>query len=119
MSCEYPSLTTIFYEPSQTKSATSLAIVSQRNGKTIPTLRPALPSPKRSAIRILDLRLMHHYVTETASTMSSAELPTVRAMWDVTVPQISFEYEPLLHTLLALEAAHRSTLLVDIDIDIG
>ncbi|CAL5867399.1 uncharacterized protein PFLUO_LOCUS1618 [Penicillium psychrofluorescens] len=43
--------------------------------------------------------------------MSSAQLPSVGAMWSVTVPQMAFEYEPLLHTLLAIGAAHRSTMV--------
>ncbi|KAJ5294661.1 hypothetical protein N7508_009482 [Penicillium antarcticum] len=43
--------------------------------------------------------------------MSSAQVDSVREMWGVSVPQLAFEYEPLLHTLLALSAAHRATLL--------
>ncbi|KAJ5309751.1 uncharacterized protein N7443_002212 [Penicillium atrosanguineum] len=62
-------------------------------------------------MRVLELRLMHHWVTATAETMSSAQLAGVRDMWGVSVPQMAFEYEPLLHTLLALGAAHRATLL--------
>jgi hypothetical protein len=54
---------------------------------------------------------MHHWITATADTMSSAQLSSVREMWSVSVPQLAFEYEPLLHTLLALGAAHRTTLL--------
>lgn len=64
-------------------------------------------------MRVLELRLMHHWVTATAETMSSAQLAGVREMWGVSVPQMAFEYEPLLHTLLALGAAHRATLLPD------
>lgn len=45
--------------------------------------------------------------------MNSAQLAGVREMWGVSVPQMAFEYEPLLHTLLALGAAHRATLLPD------
>lgn len=54
---------------------------------------------------------MHHWITATADTMSSAQLTPVRDMWSVSVPEMAFEYEPLLHTLLALGAAHRATLL--------
>ncbi|KAJ5183504.1 hypothetical protein N7492_001120 [Penicillium capsulatum] len=61
----------------------------------------------------MDLRLMHQWITATAGTMSSAQLDDVREMWSVSVPQMAFEYEPLLHTLLALGAAHRATLLPD------
>lgn len=56
---------------------------------------------------------MHHWVTATAATMSSADLPAVLEMWSVAVPEMAFEYEPLLHTLLALGAAHRATLFPD------
>jgi hypothetical protein len=45
--------------------------------------------------------------------MSSADLPAVHEMWSVAVPEMAFEYEPLLHTLLALGAAHRATLFPD------
>lgn len=54
---------------------------------------------------------MHHWTTATADTMSSAQLASVKEMWSISVPQMAFEYEPLLHTLLALGAAHRSTLM--------
>lgn len=56
---------------------------------------------------------MHHWITATAATMNSAQLDNVYEMWSVSVPQMAFEYEPLLHTLLALGAAHRATLLPD------
>ncbi|KAJ6119543.1 hypothetical protein N7523_003823 [Penicillium sp. IBT 18751x] len=76
-------------------------------------LKPSLPSSGLGGMRVLELRLMHHWVTATAETMSSAQLAGVREMWGVSVPQMAFEYEPLLHTLLALGAAHRATLLPD------
>lgn len=56
---------------------------------------------------------MHHWVTATAATMTSANLPAVHEMWSVAVPEMAFEYEPLLHTVLALSAAHRATLFPD------
>lgn len=56
---------------------------------------------------------MHHWVTATAETMTAAQVAGVREMWGVSVPQMAFEYEPLLHTLLALGAAHRATLCPD------
>lgn len=54
---------------------------------------------------------MHHWITATADTMSSAQLTPVREMWSISVPEMAFEYKPLLHTLLAFGAAHRATLL--------
>ena len=43
--------------------------------------------------------------------MACAQLPAVRNMWDISVPQMAFEYQPLLHALLAIAALHRATLL--------
>lgn len=43
-------------------------------------------------------------------TMNSAQIPSVREMWIKTVPQMAFEHQPLLHTILALSAAHRASL---------
>lgn len=54
---------------------------------------------------------MHQWITATAATMNPAQLDNVREMWTVSVPQMAFEYEPLLHTLLALGAAHRASVL--------
>ncbi|KAJ5625685.1 hypothetical protein N7510_001994 [Penicillium lagena] len=104
VSCEYLSLATRAYVPSQISKATS-----QRSSQPGPT--SGLGSPDMGALRIMDLRLMHHYTTQTAQTMSSAQLPSVGAMWSMTVPQMAFEYLPLLHTLLAIGAAHRSTMV--------
>lgn len=70
------------------------------------------PHP-HGALPVTELRLMHHWVTATAATMSSAQLPAVHEMWSVAVPEMAFDYEPLLHTLLALSAAHRVTLWPD------
>jgi hypothetical protein len=54
-----------------------------------------MPSPEMGLMRTLEFRLLHQYVTATAGTMNSV-LPRVRRMWDISVPQMAFEYEPLL-----------------------
>jgi hypothetical protein len=76
-----------------------------------PSLNPSLSSPELGSLRILEMQLIHQWVTETCSTMSAAQVPAIHDMWGVSVPQMAFEYEPLLHTILALGAAHRATLL--------
>ncbi|KAJ5085775.1 hypothetical protein N7532_010546 [Penicillium argentinense] len=105
--CEWPALATRIYKPNQPKLSNALS------KRPAPALQLGLPSPELGGLRVLELRLMHHWTTTTAETMSSAQLASVREMWSVSVPQMAFEYEPLLHTLLALGAAHRSTLLPD------
>ncbi|CAI7637369.1 hypothetical protein N7533_002825 [Penicillium manginii] len=104
--CEWPPLETRIYKPNQLKSPKG---PSRRPAQSSP--RPGLFSPELGALQVLELRLMHHWTTATADTMSSAQLASVKEMWSVSVPQMAFEYEPLLHTLLALGAAHRSTLI--------
>lgn len=108
VACDYPSLVSRAYEPNQPKASKP---ASQRQVAERP--QPSLPSPELGGLRIIDLRLMHQWITATAGTMSSAQVDNVREMWSVSVPQMAFEYEPLLHTLLALGAAHRTTLLPD------
>ncbi|PYI27665.1 hypothetical protein BP00DRAFT_325002, partial [Aspergillus indologenus CBS 114.80] len=71
----------------------------------------SLPSPERANLNPTDLQLIHHYVTTTAHTMGHAQLPPVLAMWQLAVPEMAFEYPPLLHTILAVAAAHRAALL--------
>ncbi|OJJ29680.1 hypothetical protein ASPWEDRAFT_177419 [Aspergillus wentii DTO 134E9] len=93
--CEYPSFEARRFDPRAKKA------------------RRDAPSSDFGSIQTTDLRLMHHYATETAATLSSAHFPAVRAMWAIDVPEMAFEYEPLLHTLLALAAVHRATLRPD------
>ncbi|KAJ6102198.1 hypothetical protein N7486_004625 [Penicillium sp. IBT 16267x] len=83
-----------------------------RGRRAVEALKREVLSP-HGGLPVLQLRLMHHWVTATAATMSSADLPAVLEMWSVAVPEMAFEYEPLLHTLLALGAAHRATLFPD------
>ncbi|GKZ26414.1 hypothetical protein AbraCBS73388_002499 [Aspergillus brasiliensis] len=43
--------------------------------------------------------------------MGTAQIPSVRRMWERSVPEMAFEYQPLLSTLLAVAAAHRARLV--------
>ncbi|PYH65021.1 uncharacterized protein BO88DRAFT_457530 [Aspergillus vadensis CBS 113365] len=43
--------------------------------------------------------------------MGTAQIPSVREMWELSVPEMAFEYQPLLSTLLAVAAAHRARLV--------
>ena len=66
------------------------------------------PEQIPTAFNITDLRLLHHYTTVTAQTLSAdAEAHEVLAM---TVPQTAFAYPFLLHVILALAALHLSKL---------
>ncbi|KAJ5629247.1 hypothetical protein N7528_002904 [Penicillium herquei] len=104
VACEYPSLTPRVYDPTQPKGS------SAQGRRAIDVSKS---EPPRGGLPVTELRLMHHWVTATAATMSSAQIPSVHEMWSVAIPEMAFDYEPLLHTLLAISAAHRTKLWPD------
>ncbi|KAJ5219058.1 uncharacterized protein N7498_001157 [Penicillium cinerascens] len=90
--CEYPSLTTRVYNPIQQKPSTPL---TRRVAQGDP--KPSLPSPELGGMRVLELRLMHHW---RASVRCGLWL---FRKWLLNM-NLSF-------TLLAIGAAHRASLL--------
>ncbi|KAJ5106635.1 hypothetical protein N7456_003310 [Penicillium angulare] len=105
IACEYPSLATRSYDPQHTRRSNT-PVHRQHEGPR-PDIAP------HGGLAVLQLRLIHHWVTSTAATMSSAHIPAVHQVWSVVVPEMAFDYEPLLHTVLALSAAHRIILSPD------
>ncbi|EIT76289.1 hypothetical protein F9C07_2217187 [Aspergillus flavus] len=101
VSCEYPP-----FQPRRWASA-KRAMAHHAS----PDTSERLQCIGSSFMKITDVLLMHHYVTETTGTMSSSLDPTVKEMWCIAVPQMAFEEHGLLHTLLAIAAAHRATLI--------
>ncbi|XRM48243.1 hypothetical protein ABZX51_011175 [Aspergillus tubingensis] len=92
---------------SPTSTSTSLSI-------PIPTPSPCtsnLQAPHLAPLNTTSLRLLHLYITSTSHTMGTAQIPSVREMWELSVPEMAFEYQPLLSTLLAVAAAHRARLV--------
>jgi hypothetical protein len=62
-----------------------------------------LPPARR---RLLELQLLHHFVTVVAQTFSAADNPIVRDVWTSLVPRTAFAHGFLLNTLLAFSALH-------------
>ncbi|OJZ86919.1 hypothetical protein ASPFODRAFT_162544 [Aspergillus luchuensis CBS 106.47] len=92
---------------SPTSTSTTLSI-------PIPTPSPFtsnLQAPHLTPLNTTSLRLLHLYITSTSHTMGTAQIPSVREMWELSVPEMAFEYQPLLSTLLAVAAAHRARLV--------
>ena len=54
------------------------------------------------------LELLHHFTTETCFTLS--DRPESHALWQVTVPQLAFKHEFLMHGIMAISALHLSYL---------
>ncbi|PYI07753.1 hypothetical protein BO78DRAFT_442669 [Aspergillus sclerotiicarbonarius CBS 121057] len=112
--CEYPALEPRVYTyPGTTTTTTTSTAQSQFQYLTpCPSpLKPPLQPPHLTPLPTTSLRLLHQYITHTAQTMGTAQIPSVRAMWEVSVPEMAFEYPPLLNTLLGVAAAHRAVLL--------
>ena len=68
----------------------------------------ATPVQDPTALDILQLRLLHHYITVTAHTLAAD--PGAHGVYATVVPQTAFEYPFLLHVILALAALHLSRL---------
>jgi hypothetical protein len=55
-------------------------------------------------LNILDLELLHNYVTSTAFTLHTD--PALKILWRIDVPQIGFQYDFVMRGILALSALH-------------
>ncbi|GJN73052.1 C6 zinc finger protein [Purpureocillium lilacinum] len=67
------------------------------------------PSP-RHIDRFLELRLLHHFTTSTASTLFTTQQPTNEDVWQRAVPQIAFQGKDyLMDAVLSVAALHLRT----------
>jgi hypothetical protein len=64
-----------------------------------PTQDGSLPG-----LNLLDLELLHNYMTSTAPSLSSD--PTLKTLWKINVPQLGFSYDFVMRGILALSAIH-------------
>jgi hypothetical protein len=58
-------------------------------------------------LNLTDLRLMYHYTTVVAPTITSAGISEKR-IWMSDIPQLAFDYPFLMHSILAFSATHLS-----------
>ncbi|KAH9211612.1 hypothetical protein DL95DRAFT_341556 [Leptodontidium sp. 2 PMI_412] len=72
----------------------------------VPILSPgaALSSSGNLNLNIIDLELLHNYCTSTALTLHRD--PATIRLWTITVPQLGFLHDYVLHGILALSALH-------------
>ncbi|CAL3970426.1 unnamed protein product [Diplocarpon coronariae] len=55
-------------------------------------------------LNMVDLELLHHFSVATAFTLHRD--PAVRRVWSITVPQLGFKHDFVMHGILALAALH-------------
>lgn len=58
--------------------------------------------------RALDLQLMHHYMAYTSAVVTNHRTEeSILAVWQIETPKVAFQYEYVLHALLAFTALHK------------
>ena len=64
--------------------------------------------PESRDRRLLELRLLHHYDTETSPMLHGQPASDPTTIWTVTLPQLALKSDTLLHSMLAVSALHLS-----------
>jgi hypothetical protein len=63
-------------------------------------------SETRSSRHLLELRLFHHFTTQTSQTLPSSADPEVAEIWKEYVPQLALRHTALLDVIYSLAALH-------------
>lgn len=66
-----------------------------------------LPLSDSPQLNMLDLRLMFHYTSQVATTITGAGISDTN-IWNYDIPMLAFEFPFLMHSLLAFLATHLS-----------
>lgn len=96
---------------------------SMSNGNTLPNIAPnqtpqipsSVPLNNRtmaqamnsSTLNMLDLKLMFHYTSQVANTITGAGISETN-IWIHDIPMLAFEHPFLMHSILAFSATHLS-----------
>ncbi|KAI9739326.1 MAG: hypothetical protein M1834_007539 [Cirrosporium novae-zelandiae] len=59
----------------------------------------AFDFPESESRRLLELRLLHHYLTNLSQPFPVPQSAAVRAVWSVEVPKMAFQHSNILYTL--------------------
>ncbi len=60
--------------------------------------------------RVLELRLMHHYITSTSTQLPDAQSTRPKYAWPMDIPRLAFSSDLVLNALLGISALHYSAL---------
>ncbi|AOW26484.1 hypothetical protein MEM_00820 [Candida albicans L26] len=86
--------------------------------KSLPNISPNMSIPAnplsdpltqgmRSNLNMLDLKLMFHYTSVVANTITGAGISDTN-IWNCDIPKLAFEHPFLMHSILAFSATHLS-----------
>ncbi|KAF4306468.1 hypothetical protein GTA08_BOTSDO05218 [Botryosphaeria dothidea] len=65
---------------------------------------PLLDDESHLTLNMVDLELLHNFVTSTCFTIS--QNPELRTLWRVEVPRLAFHHDFVMRAILAVSAAH-------------
>ena len=69
------------------------------------------PSPGEDKHWIVDLQLMHYYMTNTRYILTEQQnLDYILQIWQIELPKVAFAYDYVMHGLLGLTALHKAHL---------
>lgn len=60
--------------------------------------------PQLPGLNLLDLELLHNYITTTSFTLHTD--PAMKILWKINVPQVGFQYDFVMRGVLAISALH-------------
>jgi hypothetical protein len=90
-------------------------VEEQQSPTTLDSKISTPPSGTAGSLNVEDLKLLFHFCSVTARTLSRAGETTDAAVkfWQESVPQIGFKYHCVLHLTLAIAAYHLAYLQID------
>jgi hypothetical protein len=56
--------------------------------------------------RVLELKLLHHYVVKTSWSLLEPTEPTMKDLWTVILPELAFCHDTILYLIYSLSALH-------------
>lgn len=69
------------------------------------------PSPGEDKNWILDLQLLHHFMTNTRFILTEHHnLDYILQIWQIEMPKVAFEFDYVMHGLLGFSALHKAHL---------
>ncbi|KAI2640225.1 hypothetical protein GGS21DRAFT_404877 [Xylaria nigripes] len=111
--CEYPPVSARRCrqdrQPTEQIANTSVVLHSLQPPDVLS--RPIMGVSSSGAQRLLEMRLMHHYTQSVALELPASYGFSSRELWLDKVPQMAFESDLLLDSLLALSAIHMQDLI--------
>ena len=95
---------------SQTDTTTTTSSVRSRSpgGISAQSQKAAAISTAPPALNLTDLGLLHHFTTQTYSTIGP--LQRDHSAWQTEIPRLALAYPFLMHAILGLAAAHQMSL---------